>query len=78
MEEIPPHFTLQGGIEPLGQRTFNVAVVFGKKCDAVLLEMVLEMFVEEFFTFVGLNVHGSSLPYYSFECFCDSFTLFKI
>ena len=71
--EIPPHFTLQGGIEPFGQRTFNVAVLSSKESDSSFIEKLLEMFVEEFFSFVGLNVHVRPLFYHGFESFSDVF-----
>ena len=53
--EIPPHCTLQGGIELCGQRTCNVTVLSGKKCNASFFEKLLEKFLEEFFTFVGFT-----------------------
>ena len=71
--EITPHFTLQGGIEAFGQRVFNVTVLSFKKCDASFFHKVLEMLVQELFTFVGLDVQGSSLFYHSFEGFCHVF-----
>ena len=77
MGEIPQHFTLQGGIEPLNQRTFNFTVLSGKKCDTSLFEVGLEMFVEEFFTFVCLKVHWSSFLRNSFEGFSEDFTILK-
>ena len=38
--------------------------------------MILEMFVEEFLTFVGLYVHGSPVLRHGCECFCDIFPFF--
>ena len=76
--EITPHFTLQGGIEGFGQRAFNVTVLSCKQCDASFFHKVLEMLVQELFTFVGLDVQGSSLLYHSFEGFCHVFSLLRL
>ena len=76
--EIAPHFTLQGGIEAFGQRAFNVTVLFCEECDASFFHKVLEFFIQELFTFVSLDVQGSSLLYHSFECFCHVFSLLRL
>ena len=76
--EIPPHFTLQGGIETFGQRTFNVTVLSCEKGDASFFEKALEMFVQELFTFVGLNIHGGPLLYHRLEGFCHVFSLLRL
>ena len=73
-----PHFTLQGGIKAFGQRVFNVTVLSCKKCDASIFHKVLEMFVQELFTFVGLDVQGSSLLYHRLKGFCHVFSLLRL
>ena len=40
--EIPKHFTLQGGIESVGHRAFNVTVLSCEKCDASFFHKVLK------------------------------------
>ena len=59
--EIPPHFTLQGGIEAFGQRAFNITVLSCKKCDASFFHKVLEMFVQECL-FKRLDMRGTARP----------------
>ena len=76
--EIPPHFTLQGRIEAFGQRAFNVTVLSCKKCDASFFHKALEMFVQELFTFVGLDIQGSPLLYHGFEGVCHLFSLLRL
>ena len=76
--EITPHFTLQRGIEACGQRAFNVTVLSCEECDASFFHKVLEIVIQEFFTFVGLDVQGSSLLYHSFEGFCHVFSLLRL
>ena len=76
--EIPPHFTLQDGIEAFSQRAFNVTVLSCKKCDASHFHKVLEIFVQELFTFVGLDVQGSPLLSHRFEGFCHLFSLLRL
>ena len=54
--EIPPHFTLQGRIETFRQRALNVAVLSCEEYDTSFFEKVLEMFIQELYTFVCLHV----------------------
>ena len=54
--EILPHLTLQGRIETFRQRALNVAVLSCEECDTSFFEKVLEMLIQELFTFVCLHV----------------------
>ena len=54
--EIPPHFILQGRIETFCQRALNVAVLSCEECDTSFFKKVLEMFIQELFTFVCLHM----------------------